>query len=61
MGQATLRKEAGFALGAVAMEYEDEAFFKSQAKLEACLSSDNWQIRYFYIGKRSKCLEKQEY
>jgi len=45
VGQATLRKEAGFALQALAMEFEDEAFYKSQAKLESCLVSERWEIR----------------
>lgn len=45
MGQTTLRKEAGFALEAIAIEYEDEAFYKAQAKLDACLRDENWQIK----------------
>lgn len=44
-GEYTLRKEAGNAIEALARRFENEAFYKSQAKISKCLEDNSWLIR----------------
>ncbi len=46
ISRSTLRRESAVVIEMLARKFEDDTFYKCQAKLEECLKSDNWLIKY---------------
>lgn len=45
ISRSTLRRESAVVIEMLARKFEDDTFYKCQAKLEECLKSDNWLIK----------------